>query len=912
MFCLVRRRALAAALVAGLVACGGGESSPTPTPPSTPAVPATVAISAGNQQVAAAGAPVATAPTVVVRDAQNRPVPGVTVQFSVVAGGGTLDGGTQVTDATGVASVTRWVLGNTGAQRLSATVNALPPVTFDATLQPGTEEIDLSFPGSGGELAITTDGHPYKGFKLRVPAGSISGPVSWKVRVVNLAGPPALPEGIQIAGQVLEVTSDAPRANGLLTLDIPITTPAGRAVLVALRDPVRGTMELLVPVARTATNITVVTTHLRGDLLPDRPSGTVARHANGTQPRQATAVSLGQLIPLSFVLPLFTVPPVINPATDAWPVLDNGFANLPTGFGPAIPALIALNHKVGGAPFASFVKGLAQPGFYAEAAPLASVVIAQQRMSAALAGVTSSLDNLLRQNPKLSRDIMMHQFISGNIALLKSVTAVAFTRPSQVDAGYGVAYSSSPAGLGISASTSQLLIALGFDPAKGFDAPAVKQTADGTPVTTDGILPLPSTILPFDQLTDLLVPLQQMPGLSPQARRAFNQQLAALAGLPTFPFESRVLIQDPWLPFTTEPAVIRSFGSTYRLPAFSGTVLGHLQLNGALAFQSIGSALGLGSTPAITSLPRSVATPFVISPATSVLGSLKQLAAQVLDIVWAPFEVTPDPTQLDASNGVSFDASVPLPPSDGFRIVWDWGDGKTSNNLGLTSATHTYDVAANYTVTATLRGATGSVLGADTMSVTSAASPFWRITSMVDQDELLEPGDTSPFQVLLARLLAVPNSGLIAIDNDGNGKTSIRLRVLPNAPWAPNLCCPTAQPLPGEMRQTLGERPTVTYSVGPFFSGFGTSEWTQSTGDLTTGTLRGQYVAGGTVSRLIKGAGTQVGPVDFIRIVATRNGPTMTGTITVYAWFPDETTGEVDPVTEPSSYVLSFTAQRLR
>ena len=49
-----------------------------------------IAVSAGNGQSATAGTAVATAPAVVVRDANNNPVSGVSVTFAVVTGGGTV------------------------------------------------------------------------------------------------------------------------------------------------------------------------------------------------------------------------------------------------------------------------------------------------------------------------------------------------------------------------------------------------------------------------------------------------------------------------------------------------------------------------------------------------------------------------------------------------------------------------------------------------------------------------------------------------------------------------------------------------------------------------------------------------------------------------------------------------------
>ena len=100
-----------------------------------------IAISAGNNQSATVGTGVATAPSVLVQDAHNNPVAGVNVTFAVATGGGSLTGGSQITSASGIASVGSWTLGNTaGSNTLTATSGSLSgsPVTFTANGTAGT------------------------------------------------------------------------------------------------------------------------------------------------------------------------------------------------------------------------------------------------------------------------------------------------------------------------------------------------------------------------------------------------------------------------------------------------------------------------------------------------------------------------------------------------------------------------------------------------------------------------------------------------------------------------------------------------------------------------------------------------------------------------------------------------------
>jgi adhesin/invasin len=100
-----------------------------------------IAVDAGAGQSAAAGTPVATPPSVIVRDASNNPVQGVSIEFEVTAGGGIIAPGSIATIATGpdgVAALASWQLGNTAGTNtvsVNAPSNVLTgePITFNAT-----------------------------------------------------------------------------------------------------------------------------------------------------------------------------------------------------------------------------------------------------------------------------------------------------------------------------------------------------------------------------------------------------------------------------------------------------------------------------------------------------------------------------------------------------------------------------------------------------------------------------------------------------------------------------------------------------------------------------------------------------------------------------------------------------------
>src|SRR5262249_37739418 len=64
---------------------------------STAAAAAKIVVNAGQGQSAVAGSAVATAPSVLVTDANDNPVAGVTVTFAVASGGGSLTGTNPIT-----------------------------------------------------------------------------------------------------------------------------------------------------------------------------------------------------------------------------------------------------------------------------------------------------------------------------------------------------------------------------------------------------------------------------------------------------------------------------------------------------------------------------------------------------------------------------------------------------------------------------------------------------------------------------------------------------------------------------------------------------------------------------------------------------------------------------------------------
>lgn len=856
------------------------------------------------------------APAVIVRDAQNRPVGGVTVQFVVTEGGGQVEGAAASTGADGIARATRWTLGPAGSQRLSATAGGLPPVVFRASLIPGTERIDIGVGPGSGTFTITEDGHPLKGFEMKVPAGAFDAVGSFAVRVAPDQTPPTLPAGFGLAGTIVEVGTGLARARRLLTLDVPVVRRPGRGVVIAFRDPVRGVLEVMPTVARTPNTVRVMTAHLRSDLLlAPGPAGTSSAARTAAEP-----FTLGQLVPIDFSLPMSPVPAVVNPDDARWPVLEAGTALAPNGHGPAIAALqtvaAAAGFKIGRA----FLP-LATPGFYPESGPMAIAALAKRDLEAAASEPTAELYGALGALGKPERDEIAAQHFGASLHLSGTPPVLAF-RSRESTVAYANAIAAGGNSVDVLETTVTAPTRLTFTASSGWDGFGVRALLDEAPVAVDAVVPLPSFVLDLGTVTPHFGDLVTWSTLSGAARDASNGDLAGRAGLPTVIYGQEGALGEGISAFEPDLAVVRSRTATLRFDGGAGFgasgVMVHHPVSGAVVAQSPpGGSLKVSDLTGF-SFRAGTREPYLIATVSSSSGRPRQASADRVTFHWAEFTVTPETVDLNAALDVDLRASVPDPPAS-YRLQWNWGDGNVESIASSVGAVHTYDAPGDYNVIVRLQetrpggGPPNPTLAVDTVRVRSSPLPFWRITSISDPDELLDPEAVgNPFQDMIRRLLAVPQSALIAIEAEPGGRTVVRLRVLPSSTWGPGSCCPPPlAPFPGELRQSLGEQPTIVYPVGPFFAGYGTTEWAQSTTDLGAGTLTGQFVANGTQPRRIKNHGTQIAPTDFIRITATRSGLTMTGTIRVVAWFQDEETGEIDD-DDPTTFDLPFTAVRLR
>ncbi len=104
----------------------------------TPGAPATISVSSGNAQTGTAGSALSSSFVAVVRDANTNLVPGVTINWAVTAGGGSLSSASNSTNASGQSASTLTLGTTAGSNTVTATINATAISTaFSATGNPG-------------------------------------------------------------------------------------------------------------------------------------------------------------------------------------------------------------------------------------------------------------------------------------------------------------------------------------------------------------------------------------------------------------------------------------------------------------------------------------------------------------------------------------------------------------------------------------------------------------------------------------------------------------------------------------------------------------------------------------------------------------------------------------------------------
>ncbi len=149
-----------------------------------PGFPASLVIVTGNNQNAPANTAVTIQPTVQVKDSFGNPIPNTMLKFTVSSGGGSVTGGTQLSDANGIAAVGSWTLGPVaGTNTLTASTSYILQqpralsgnlsVTFTATgvnLPPVIDSVSYmpTYPAIGAPVTVTVVAHDPEGQPLTI------------------------------------------------------------------------------------------------------------------------------------------------------------------------------------------------------------------------------------------------------------------------------------------------------------------------------------------------------------------------------------------------------------------------------------------------------------------------------------------------------------------------------------------------------------------------------------------------------------------------------------------------------------------------------------------------------------------------------------------------------------------------
>ncbi len=250
-----------------LTATSQGISNVTFTATGVAATPVSMVAVSQTTQSAPIGTNVSDPPSVVVRDDQGIPVPGVEVKFTVTTGGGSVVGSPDTTNANGVATLTSWKLGGVvGPNSVTATATGLPSVTFNATAAAGAPANVIAIAGNnqtavqGTQVATpprvrVTDGsgNPVIGATVTFAVASGAGSATGLSQLTNTSGEAAVGSwtlgngapntltatvtGSGIAGN--PVTFTARSATRIVTTGVPtgsVTLGANFTISVQLRD----------------------------------------------------------------------------------------------------------------------------------------------------------------------------------------------------------------------------------------------------------------------------------------------------------------------------------------------------------------------------------------------------------------------------------------------------------------------------------------------------------------------------------------------------------------------------------------------------------------------------------------------------------------------------------------------------
>lgn len=919
--------------------CGGEPSNPTPPPP-PPSVPASLTIHAGQGQAAVAGSAVAINPAVIVKDGQGAIVAGVRVNFTVTQGGGALGVAGTHTDEHGVATPGQWILGAAaGAQAIRAQLHegSVPAVTIAATAL-AVEEVLVTqtVTGSGGTISVNRPDSPLHGAELQFEQGALAGAAS-----VTLTEAPTaaltIPSGMSAVGPALGILSPVARLQAGAGVRLPMTPVAGKVMMIGFADPVSRRVTVLPTLRQESDAIVALVPSLDGSTIPGaRLAGVSASTARMDEPK-----SLLFLLAINEELLDRSFDTGFRPGADDWDFPRMAIADL----------AFLTRPSDAGAPFAAADDGLVTTAiwYYANrrkqgGPPLngSTQLFAQQPLSsrygirwAALAEgdvppIAQTGGLLIKEwRDWASDDRGRFQWLQ--FQGIKALMLTTFERPVPVvllDTDNPDEFNTESHPMAIAYRTSGNTLYLAWPGSPGSEITVQFSEQGMTPFLLPNKNGTANMVRAIGGIH--YVNVIDDAKLAAQWTRVANQTIGDAEGWPVpklhwekaeLDTASTYLLDElqHWWQCAQCPDKVPT---PAQLPATASRVQRFQAVNigtggGSPELSAGFSSMSLSAEDTFDEDERINRKGFVVyNPieADSWVGT----AIGWLDwrtVTYRKLELEPSEEEISFSQDTTITLTLTPsePPPNGSRYRWLLRTADTQDSTETTTPTHTRDLEAGtdgWLVFSALEGEHKRPIARDSIRVSPGEDgPFWRILTISDPTGFAEDieGSGELFD-LMERLLAVPGSGVITYETVGDTQ-ELKIRVRRSTLWTPETCCPLPAFNAGtEWLLPLGFAPAKSHPVGPYFTGWGTSHWSQTSTALDTGTITGQWVPA-TITYTIKDIGVQTGPAGGFRFTATRTGTTMTGTLAIHLWAEDDDSGELED--DASIYQFPFTAVRM-
>lgn len=889
-------------------ACGGGSDTTEPPPPPPPGdpVPATLSVEAGDGQVAAPGGVVAVAPSVRVRTAGGQPVPSVTVAFVVDSGGGSVATPTALTDANGIAVAGAWTVGVEGPQVLTARVGTLPVVKIRATSRiPTTVLTSGGVNTTGGTITVSAPSSPLNGTQLTIPSGAFDTPATVTLSIRSTVGL-VLKAGVAPVGPGLGISSTVGKLKKPATIRVPIAPVAGKEMLLAVMDMTTRRVEILPPSGASGSSLTAMMPALDASMVEPAP-GAAAR-----SPLARWAAAAAEEEEEGFRLLLLTL--AVDPTIVGRPVETNfqmqrdnwDFDNLAIAWLPFL-GVSAVDQSAAEEvidPAAGMIgtalwyfenrkaDGPLYKRFRLQPDQLKSNKVGIRWAALATRGVYDQRAEASRNVEQWLDDTPAFRTLK-QWAALKAMMYFSENRPVPVLL-YGSAEDPFAVGMGIAIRSTPHATGDDID----IYVPEHDLVAYRARITPEGMLPF--TVVNRAGETyrvEMISPLMRMTLLDvPSIASNWGAVVAGTVGdaegwpTPELVWEKGTL--DTSKPIFLSDQKLQHWWKCTACTYFGNTFPGLPPNETHVQAVQVGRIIDGAMAP----LPENLALASIRWDADSVASDVQptvtgqhillpqpalpdgRFPAGWLDwqeVTYRKVTLNPSPAAVefgqDTTINVSLAPSQPLP--SGTTFSWILKKGPTRDSLASATPAHARDLEAGddgyLIILAHEAGQHKRIIARDSIRILPVVpEPFWKLTTFVDQDDLVDPPGADPDQGgplfdLLWGAESVPGSALIAIT--GN---ALSLRVKRAGTWTD--CCPPA----------FGSDDHVF----PF------PTWSQTTTDLTTGTVTGVRTEG----------------LSTFSIEATRNGKIMTGTMTLKVSVMDN--GELDT----STYVITFTAERMK